>query len=411
MEITEEQKRQLLKWRLILGKKSEAHNQSFQLPGLKDAGLGLGASSNEVEIIDDLEDCLSFLYDDSVGGAASRAAGLGASSPHVHVNLNSWLSKIRKLFSTETVAFVQKEAIEKKNLKSLLFEPESLQQLDRNIDLITTLINYKHLVPDKVKALAREIIKEIVENIQRRLENDVRMAVLSATRKNTHSPVRVLRNIDWKRTIRTNLKHYNLQYQRLIPERFYFWGNQRKHREWQVILLMDQSGSMGNSLVYSSIMASIFASINTLKTNLVFFDTEVVDMTDVLSDPVDLIFGARLGGGTDINKAVLYGISLIEQPEKTIFILISDLFEGGVEERLKASMQFLVESRVRSLCILALDDSGRPSFNQPLAKTFSNMGVRSFACSPPQLAEVLECIIKGDDFVSFVSKIQSPNRN
>ena len=168
---------------------------------------------------------------------------------------------------------------------------------------------------------------------------------------------------------------------------------------------------MGNSIVYSSIMASIFASINTLKTNLVFFDTEVVDMTDVLSDPVDLIFGARLGGGTDINKAVLYGISLIEQPEKTIFILISDLFEGGVEERLKASMQFLVESRVRSLCILALDDGGRPSFNQPLAKTFSNMGVPSFACTPPQLAGVLECIIKGDDFVSFVSRIQSPNRN
>jgi hypothetical protein len=183
----------------------------------------------------------------------------------------------------------------------------------------------------------------------------------------------------------------------MIPDRFYFWANEKKFREWQVIVCVDQSGSMASSVVYSSIMAAIFASLPVLRTHLVLFDTEVVDMTEQLKDPVDLLFASQLGGGNDGPKAAAYCAQLIEQPEKTILIYISDLYEGPLGPPLVKQFAALVERKVHCLCLLALDDTGRASYDREIAQKMVNMGIPTLACTPNKLIELVGQVLRGQE--------------
>jgi hypothetical protein len=305
------------------------------------------------------------------------------------------LASIRRFFRADTVALVQKDAIERRNLRELLFEPETLPYLEKNVELVATLLAAKDLIPARAKDIAREVIAEVVHRITRELENQTRQVVMGSLTRSRHSPLRVYRNIDWRRTIHRNLKNYDPGAGRIVPEQVYFWGNQKRYHEWRVVLCVDQSGSMGTSVVYSSIMAAIFASLPVLATNLVLFDTEVVDMSEHLADPVDVLFGAQLGGGTDISKAVAYASGLVTEPEKTIFILVTDLFEGGSEEALLGELARLKEARVNLLCLLALTDGGAPAFNRGLAAKVVALGIPAFACTPHRLVDLLGRILKG----------------
>lgn len=421
LELTSQQQAALLRWRLILGKRAEdALGGALSLRNLSGAGstddgqregtAGDGVpgttqadgtqsriqdkqgQSVSPQMVVGIDEALSFIYEDD-----SKGASLDGSSPYLHKNLATWLQDIRKFFPTDSVALIQKDAIERKNLKALLFEPETLPFLEKNIDLVSTLLQYKDLIPDKAKDVARQLVQEIVEEIKKRLENDVRQAIIGAVRRNRHSVIPVYRNIDWKTTIRRNLKHYNTDLELIIPERFYFWANQVKLYEWNIIIAVDQSGSMGTSIIYSSILGAIFASINVVNTHLIFFDTEVVDMTLHLRDPVDILFGARLGGGTDIAKAVTYAAGLVENPEKTIFIVITDLYEGGKADVLLKQFETLVESHVKTLCLLALTDDGKASYDHSMAKKVAALGVHTFGCTPKKLIVILEHIIKGQE--------------
>ncbi len=377
MERTTAQQRALLRWRLVLGQKSEA-------------GLGgqmalarLSSAAPEQDVFG-LDNALELVY-----GGEKGPGGAGASLP----NIPRWLGDVRRYFPTDVVALVQKDAIERRGLRQLLFEKETLPKLEKNVDLVAALISLQGMIPDEVKETARQVVREIVAQIREKLEPQIRQAVFGALARNRHSVLPVYRNIDWKRTIERNLKHYDPERRVLVPERFYFWANQRRLREWQIILCVDQSGSMANSVVYASIMAAILASLDVLRTHLIFFDTEVADMTDVLDDPVDLLFGAQLGGGTDIARAVTYAADLILQPEKTLFILISDLYEGGDAKALLRTLDTLVESRVRVLCLLALDDSGRPSFDRDLARQVRALDIPTFGCTPGKLVELIEEVL------------------
>jgi Mg-chelatase subunit ChlD len=315
-----------------------------------------------------------------------------------------WLAAVRGFFRHDVIALVQKDAIEKKGLTQLLFEPETLPLLEKNVDLVATLIAAKGLVPDQAKDLARQIVREVVEELRAKLESTVRTAVLGALRRDQHSPLPVLRNLDWGRTIRANLKGWDTARRRLVPERFYFWKNQRRRHEWDVALAVDQSGSMAESVVYSAVMAAIFASLDVLQTRLLFFDTEVVDVTPLLSDPVEILFSAQLGGGTDIHRAVAYAQEhFIERPERTLFILITDLYEGGDREGLVARMRQLVEARVRCICLLALSDGGKPSYDHGLAAQLQGLGVPCFGCTPKLLVAVMERLLKGQDISALVA--------
>ncbi|MDR2939944.1 MAG: VWA domain-containing protein [Clostridiales bacterium] len=264
----------------------------------------------------------------------------------------------------------------------------------------------KGQVPEKSKEAARGLVRAVVDEIMERLEQDLRRAVTGALNKKAHSVTPNLQGTDWKRTINKNLKNYDYKSKRILPEKFYFFERRRKSKEWAIILDIDQSGSMADSIIYSSVMGAVFASMPALDTHVVVFDTEVVDLTEVVrNDPVDMLFGIQLGGGTDINKSVRYCSQFIENPQKTIFILISDLFEGGVEAGLLRQLAAMKESGVKCMSILALSDRGKPSYDEQLGRKIANLGIPSFACSPDKLPELVESAIKGYDMLSLSEKI------
>jgi uncharacterized protein with von Willebrand factor type A (vWA) domain len=290
---------------------------------------------------------------------------------------------------------MEKDAIERRGLKQLLLEPETLQTLEKDVGLVATILAFKDQMPAQTRQTARLVVAEIVEELRKRLEEQARQAVLGALRRDRHSPLRVARNLDMRRTIREGLRNYQPSLGKIVPERVHFFANQRRYHERQVIVLVDQSGSMGESVVYASIVAAVFASLPALDTRLVFFDTSVVDVSDQLSDPVEVLFGVKLGGGTDIARAVRYGASLVSQPEKTLFLLITDLYEGGDPAALLRQLAALKESRAQVLCVLALNDAGKASFDKDLARKVAALDIPAFAATPNKLVEAVERALRG----------------
>jgi hypothetical protein len=383
----------LVRWRLALGPEAERAAPELALRDLQQRGAGLEGVDGER--LAELDEALGFAYD-----ATGRASGAG-SRPYVP----RWLGLLREFFSTEVVALVQKDAIDRKGLTELLLEPETLPLLDRNVDLVATLISARGLVPDRAKDAVRQIIREVVDELRARLEREVRTAVLGAVRRNQTSPLRLARNVDWKKTIDRNLRGWDAGRRRLVAERIYFWANQRRRHDWDVVIAVDQSGSMASSVVYASVMAAIFASIDVLRTRLVLFDTEIVDATPLLVDPVDVLFAAQLGGGTDIHRAVAYAQErLIERPERTMFLLVTDLFEGGDAESLVARIRVLADSKVVVLVLLALGEGGAPSYDHVLAAQLTAAGARCFACTPRLLVRVVEHVLRNQDPAAAISE-------
>ena len=374
--------RALLRWRLVLGPETAQQPQR----GANLWGEAESTVDNEPGL-GEMDRALDFLY-----GPGGQQGGSGASSPYVA----SWLGDIRRYFPRDIVAFMEKDAIERKGLKQLLLEPEALQSLQKDVGLVATILAFKHLMPEKTRETARQVVREIVDDLRKRLENQTRQSLLGAMRRDQHSPMRVARNLDLKRTVREGLRNYQPSLKKIVPERVHFFANQQRFHERRVIILVDQSGSMGESVVYSSIVAAVFASLPALDTRLVFFDTAIADVTDQLSDPVEMLFGVQLGGGTDISKAVSYGASLVTQPEKTLLLLITDLFEGGVRDKLLAQLATLKEARTNVLCVLALNDKGTASFDPDLARKVAALDIPTFAATPGKLVDAVEKALRGD---------------
>ncbi|MDI9309764.1 MAG: VWA domain-containing protein [Limnohabitans sp.] len=375
----------LVRWRLILGEEAE------KLPN---------CSLSDQQTL--LDQTLDFIYHpinaSGKGATGGKGAGKGSSSP----NLAKWLVDVRNFFPEDVVSVVQADAIEKKGLTKLLFEPETLKHIKPDISMVSTLMSLSGQIPEKSKEHARELVRAVVDDIMKRLEQDLRRAVTGALNKKSHTPISNFSSTDWKRTINRNLKNYDPETKRLIPEKFYFFERTNKHKTWTVILDIDQSGSMCESIVYSSVMGSIFASLPALETHVVAFDTEITDLTEVCkNDPVDMLFGVQLGGGTDINKSVSYCQSLITNPKKTLFILISDLYEGGVRAGLLRRLNDMKDDGVTVITLLALSDSGKPDYDVQLAQDIAKLGISCFACTPDRLPELVECAIKGISLERF----------
>jgi uncharacterized protein with von Willebrand factor type A (vWA) domain len=380
----------LTRWRLILGRRAEQANPAFRLGDRRDGdesgdaplqralppGIGLTA----------LDRALSFVYDSN-----ERFGGTGDSAPYVP----QWLEQMRALFNQSTLAMVQRDAFERTGLAELLLQPEIVPRLQPDVRLAATILSFKEQIPDEVKQTARDLIRQVVDELRRKLETQIVQTVIGALQRNRYSPIRSARNLDWRRTLKSNLKNYIPERKTIIPERLYFWANEKRYRDWQIIILVDQSGSMANSAIYASLMACIFASLQVLETHLVVFDTSIVDLTPYLSgDPVELLFSLQLGGGTDIAQAVAYGASLVKRPEKCIFVLITDLFEGGDEAALLMRLRALRESKVQVLCLLALED-GKPVYHKTLARQVAALDIPTVAATPNKLLELMEQILKG----------------
>jgi Mg-chelatase subunit ChlD len=298
---------------------------------------------------------------------------------------------------------MQKDAMERLNLQQMLMEPELLAQAQPDVHLAASLISLNRVIPEKTKPTARQVVRRIVDDVMKRLAQPLRQAVTGALARSLRNPRPKLREIDWHRTIRANLHHYQPELGTIILERVVGYGRRQASLR-DVILCIDQSGSMAASVVYSSIFGAVLASLPALSTQLILFDTAVVDLTAELHDPVDLLFGAQLGGGTDIHKALTYCEGLVRRPADTVLVLVSDLFEGGDAVQMLKTAARLVQSGVQLIALLALSDEGRPGFDARHAAAFAALDVPVFACTPDKFPELMAAALTKRDLTLWAQQ-------
>ncbi len=342
---------------------------------------------------------LSALYGE--GDEQKRRGGLGRSAP----NVAKWMGDIRAYFPASAVHIVQKDAFERLGLKQMLLEPEFLAAVEADVDLVANLISLRSIMPEKIKATAREVIGGVVAALMERLERRTAEAIRGAVQRGRRTNRPRFADIDWPRTITANLRHYQPAHRVIVPERLVgFMRHQRRLVDLdEVILCVDQSGSMASSVVYASIFAAVMASLPVVKTSLVCFDTAILDLTPELADPVEVLFGVQLGGGTDINQAIAYCEQRIERPAKAHLVLISDLFEGGNAEALMARLSRLIGLGVNVIVLLALSDQGRPAYHAGHAGQLAALGAPVFACTPDQFPGMMASALRRENLHAWAA--------
>lgn len=347
-----------------------------------------------------MDQALAALYEVSSESerGGKRRGGLEASSPRVA----RWLGDIRQYFPTSVVRVLQQDAMDRLNLRQMLLEPELLAHVEPDVHLVANLLSLSGVMPQKSKETARLVVGRCVAEIERRLAEPMRQAVVGALNRTARERRPRHHEIDWHRTIRANLKHYQPEYQTIIPEKRIGFGHKRAALR-DVILCVDQSGSMASSVVYSGIFAAVLASLPAMRTSVVVFDTSVIDLSDKLSDPVELLFGTQLGGGTDIHQALSYCQGLMRQPTDTIFLLISDLIEGGVRDNLIKRAAGIIASGAMLITLLALSDDGAPAYDHENAALLAALGSPAFACTPELFPDLIAAAIQRRDIAAWAA--------
>ncbi|GAA1435454.1 VWA domain-containing protein [Microlunatus lacustris] len=367
------------RWRLLLG-------------GAAEEELDATLTTEEVA----MDRTLAALYDgeEGEGGTrARRAGGLGTSAPGVA----RWLGDIRTYFPTSVVQVMQRDAIDRLQLTSMLLEPELLDSVQPDVHLASTLLGLNRVMPETTRRTARLVVGKVVAEIERRIATRTTAAVNGAVSRADRTRRPRPADIDWPATISANLKNYLPEHRTVVPERLVGYRRASRTVSRDVVVALDQSGSMAESVVYAAVFAATLASIRTVRTALVVFDTEVVDLTEQLADPVEVLFGCQLGGGTDINRALAYCQTLVTRPEETLLVLISDLFEGGLAEEMLRRVHQLLADGVGVVVLLALSDSGAPAYDHEHAAALAALGVPAFACTPDQFPELLAVALSRGD--------------
>jgi Mg-chelatase subunit ChlD len=376
------------RWRLVLGEEAAELGQ----PVGDDLAVDRALSA--------LYDADATHPDGAPGSGPSRSGGLGASAPSVA----RWLGDIRSYFPSSVVQVVQRDAVERLDLTRLLLEPELLEAVEPDVHLVGTLLSLSRVLPEQTKDTARRVVRTVVEELERRLADRTRSAVTGALDRSTRTHRPRLRDIDWDRTIRRNLQHYLPEHRTLVPERLVGHGRAARAVHRDVVLAVDQSGSMASSVVYASVFGAVLASMRSLRTSLVVFDTAVVDLTDKLADPVDVLFGAQLGGGTDINRAIAYCQGLVTRPTDTVFVLVSDLYEGGVRDEMLRRVRAMLAAGVQVVVLLALSDEGAPAYDHDNAAALSALGAPAFACTPDAFPDLMAAAISRSDLAAWAER-------
>ncbi|WP_028665802.1 VWA domain-containing protein [Runella zeae] len=381
-----EDQEQLRKWRLILGG-DEADGTGYNLTQ-KDIQI-----DKALTVLYDFERKRQFNYGDS-----KKQGGSEGSNPGVA----RWLGDIRNFFPNTVVQVMQNDALKQPELqRKLMLEPEILEQTTPDVHLVATLMELGKLIPEKTKDTARRVVEKVVEELMAKLEQKTIAALTGALNRSSRNRRPRHNEIDWNTTIRKNLKHYQPEYKTIIPEVRIGYGRKSRRSLKDIVLCLDQSGSMGTSVVYSGIFGAVMASLPNVKTQMVVFDTQVADLTEDLKDPVDLLFGVQLGGGTDINLALQYCQQIIRQPDDTILVLITDLYEGGNLAEMRKRAVALVESGVQVICLLALNDDGSPSFDAQNAQFFAKHEIPVFACTPDMFPDLMAAAIQKKDLFQW----------
>ena len=369
-----DEKERLRRWRLVLGGDAE-----------ETIGTGLSGEDRGMDGV------LVALYD---GEKDSKDVGHGRSMP----NVARWLGDIRRYFPSSVVRVMQKDALDRLGLQRMLLEPEMLEAVEPDVNLVATLISLGRVIPEKTKDSARRVVRKVVEELERRLALETEQAVRGALNRAARTSRPRPADIDWDRTIRANLKNYLPERGTVIPEKLL--GHVRKRRTAKlrdIVLCVDQSGSMATSVVYSGIFGAVLASIRAVNTRMVVYDTAVADLTEDLEDPVDLLFGAQLGGGNDTPRALSYCQSVITRPAETVLVLVTDCYEGALSESMLERTASIVDSGVTMVCLLALSDDGAPSYDRNQAAAMASLGVPTFACTPDLFPGMMAAAIQKQD--------------
>jgi len=364
------------RWRLVLGRYAQKRLSS----GCAECGRGGPA--------DRMDGALEYLY-----GREYESRGLRPDSPIQPGSLDDsvptlvdWLGEVRELFPRETVEVIEKHALDRFGLVELVSDPETLERLEPSEDLLKTLLALKgHLGPE-VLEIARRIIRQVVEDLRQRLEMEIRRAMSGRLSQHRHSPVAIAANFDALGTIRRNLKNYDPERRQIVLAEPRFFERNTRRLPWDVIICVDQSGSMAGSVIHSAVMAGILSGLPTFRVRLVVFDTNVVDLTSEADDPVEVLMQVQLGGGTDIARALRYCAQLVENPQRTVLVLVTDFCEGGSPADLVQVVAGLAESRVRLLGLAALDGDAYPHYDRAMAQRLADRGMEIAALTPGQLA-------------------------
>ena len=359
------------RWQLMLGADEELGGLRGSLQAMDRA---LGALYNTG---DDAED---------------RRGGLGASAPSV----TRWLGDIRNYFPSRVVRVMQTDAIERLGVRSLLTEPEVLETLEPDVHLVATLAQLSSVIPERSRATARAVVAKVARQVEERIADRLQQSVLGALNRASRTSRPRPGDIDWNRTIAANLKNYLPEHRTVVPERLIGYGRRHLGVQREFAICLDQSGSMATSVVYASIMAGVMASLRTLRTSLVAYSTDIADLTEALADPVDVIFGAQLGGGTDTSPALEYCRRTITRPSAAVLLLISDLYDSDPKRMLEHIARIQADG-VRVVVLLTLSDDGLPFYNHDVAASLGDMGVPAFGCTPDAFPDLIAAAIQGED--------------
>ncbi|MFE6058921.1 VWA domain-containing protein [Streptomyces sp. NPDC056431] len=367
----------LRRWRLVLG-------------GGEADGTGRALTGTDAA----MDGALTALYGRRNQGGdrtgRDRSAGLGASAPSVA----RWLGDIRTYFPSSVVQVMQRDAIDRLGLATLLLEPEMLEAVEADVHLVGTLLSLHKAMPETTRETARAVVRKVVDDLEKRLAARTRATLTGALDRSARISRPRHRDIDWDRTIRANLKNYLPEHRTVVPERLIGHGRASQAMRKEVVLCIDQSGSMAASVVYASVFGAVLASMRSIATRLVVFDTAVVDLTDRLDDPVDVLFGTQLGGGTDINRALAHCQSKITRPADTVVVLISDLYEGGIRDEMLKRVAAMKASGVQFVALLALSDEGAPAYDRDHAAALAALGAPAFACTPDLFPEIMAAALE-----------------
>lgn len=368
----------LNRWRLVLG-------------SMSDNSLSFSGSEREIQSFEDMEQLLDYLYsraqgdDVRVDETSGRGGGLGPSQ----LTAVNWITKVRELFPKQTAEVLERQALDEFKMTELLTDKKVLEQMKPDMSLLKTILQLKHLMKGEVLDTAKKIARTVAEELSKKLSQSTRQALTGRLDRNARSPIHSARNIDIRKTIRRNLKNYDIENETLVLKDVYFSSRVKKYNKKTVIIAVDESGSMLDSVIYSAVMAQIISKLPFAEVKLIIFDTQVVDLSGMVEDPVEVMMSVQLGGGTDIGKALSYCESLIQSPSNTCVLCVTDLCEGGIPKILLNTAQNIMTSGAKLSFLAALDECANPAYDRNMGQRLADMGAFVGALTPDQLGDYI----------------------
>jgi Mg-chelatase subunit ChlD len=351
------------RWRLILGREREK---------LPPAARRISATLEE-------------LYGRGRGEGSRSELGVGGGSDKPFPTVREWAAEIESLFGANVREEVLGVAAARgRPAAALELDPEAVTP---SIELLERVLSLKGGLAEAHVARLRRLVQRVVEALASALANRVRPALTGlAMPRPTRRPVGP---VDLRRTIARNLRTARTGpdgVTRLTPERFVFRSRAKRSLDWHLVLVVDVSGSMDASVIYSAMMAAILSAIPALTVHFVAFNTEVLDLSGKVDDPLGLLLEVSVGGGTFIAKGLRYARSLLKVPVRSLVVLLSDFEEGDSVPALLGEVRAIVESGAKAIGLAALDDAGKPRYQRAVAELVVAAGMPVAALTPLELA-------------------------